>query len=53
MSGIVIPFPSEAERRLRRIMKALARKPDRAAAIARAFDRQAGRAPLGMFGSAS
>ena len=50
-SATVIPFPGPAERAHRRLMAHLFnRPPDPAAAIARALDRQAGRALLGMFG---
>ena len=53
MTATIIKFPTAAERNLRLIFAALARKPaDPAAAIARALDRQAGRAPMGMFAGA-
>ena len=52
MTATILRFPTAAERSQRRMMAALFNRPvDRAAAIARALARQAGREPMGMFGS--
>ena len=51
MTATIISFPDESERARRRLLAHLFNRPvDRAAAIARALDRQAGRPAAGMFG---
>ena len=50
MTAKIILFPTAEQRYQRRMLKALFdRKPDRAAAIRRALDKQAGRPAPGMF----